>query len=204
MKLFYKGPGNLIGDYTKGKTFLYSFVSKNNKNHNVKLTPKDTTHFSVTLDNTQELEIELFEHIPIFSANNHTTRLLVTISGIKQEMIVSNEEESGNFTVFLEGSHKQFSVENSTALKSLLSPNQSQLTHNGINALFAPMPSVINEILIEPGEKIYTDDPVIRIETMKMVITLSAPRDCFVDTIFVEEQQTVQKDHKLVTFKDSI
>ena len=63
----------------------------------------------------------------------------------------------------------------------------------------APMPSQIVKILIEPGQKVQVDDPLMIISSMKMENTLTAEKNGKVSDVFVKEGQNVEAGYLLLT-----
>lgn len=70
-----------------------------------------------------------------------------------------------------------------------------------INELKAPMPGVVLDIKIAPGDEIKKGDPLIILEAMKMENVLSAPVDCIISSIEVKKKETVEKNTLLIKFK---
>lgn len=71
------------------------------------------------------------------------------------------------------------------------------------NAVVAPFPGVVSDILVEPGCFVSGGDPVVIIEAMKMLHTLAAAGPGLVDEVRVSPGDTVMTDQVLVTFRDS-
>lgn len=62
----------------------------------------------------------------------------------------------------------------------------------------APMTGKILEILIEPGDKVGTDDEVIIMDAMKMEIPVVSPANGTVKEIKVKEGESVKTDQILI------
>lgn len=69
------------------------------------------------------------------------------------------------------------------------------------NAVVAPFPGVVSDVLVKPGSSVSGGDPVVIIEAMKMLHTLSAVGSGLVDEIRVSPGDTVMTDQVLVTFQ---
>ena len=69
------------------------------------------------------------------------------------------------------------------------------------NAVVAPFPGVVSDILVEPGCFVSGGDPVVIIEAMKMLHTLAAAGPGLVDEVRVSPGDTVMTDQVLVTFR---
>jgi len=66
----------------------------------------------------------------------------------------------------------------------------------------APMPGTVLRILVEPGEKVQRDQPLIVMESMKMEMTLSASAEGSIAEVACSEGQMVQMGAVLVRFED--
>jgi len=71
-------------------------------------------------------------------------------------------------------------------------------TGSGDDELRADMPGVVVAVRCQIGDSVNTGDPVLTIESMKMQITLTAPRTGIVAAIHYELNQAFQKGAVLV------
>ncbi|MDJ0764573.1 MAG: acetyl-CoA carboxylase biotin carboxyl carrier protein subunit [Myxococcota bacterium] len=62
----------------------------------------------------------------------------------------------------------------------------------------APMVGKIVSILVEAGQKVAEDDPVVMLEAMKVEMPVVAPEDGVVKAIHVKEGDTVDNEKVLV------
>ncbi|MBJ6108526.1 biotin/lipoyl-binding protein [Hymenobacter sp. BT523] len=69
-----------------------------------------------------------------------------------------------------------------------------------VNELKAPMPGLIVDIRVAPGQAVQKGDPLLVLEAMKMENILKAPADGTVSTIKVTLRDNVQKGQVLVQF----
>lgn len=69
-----------------------------------------------------------------------------------------------------------------------------------INELKAPMPGLIVDIRVQPGQAVLKGDPLLVLEAMKMENILKAPADGTVGSIKVALRDNVQKGQVLVQF----
>lgn len=70
-----------------------------------------------------------------------------------------------------------------------------------IPSLRAPMPGVITEILVQPGDRVKYSQPLCTLEAMKMKNAVRSPRDGIVAAIEVSPGQTVAHGQVLLTFQ---
>ncbi|MBK8270036.1 MAG: hypothetical protein IPK83_17765 [Planctomycetes bacterium] len=68
----------------------------------------------------------------------------------------------------------------------------------GGNAITAPMPGTILKILVNAGDTVTAHQPIVVMESMKMEMTLSAPRDGRVKDVMCAEGELVEMSKVLV------
>ena len=69
-----------------------------------------------------------------------------------------------------------------------------------VNELKAPMPGLIVDIRVQPGQTVQKGDPLLVLEAMKMENILKAPADGTVSSLKVSLRDNVQKGQVLVQF----
>ncbi|GAA4348218.1 acetyl-CoA carboxylase biotin carboxyl carrier protein subunit [Hymenobacter saemangeumensis] len=69
-----------------------------------------------------------------------------------------------------------------------------------VNELKAPMPGLIVDVRVQPGQAVQKGDPLLVLEAMKMENILKAPADGTVASIKVNLRDNVQKGQVLVQF----
>lgn len=69
-----------------------------------------------------------------------------------------------------------------------------------VNELKAPMPGLILDILVEPGQEIKKGDQLLILEAMKMENVLKAPGDGIVSSVEVTKSNSVEKGQILIKF----
>ncbi|NUO00785.1 MAG: acetyl-CoA carboxylase biotin carboxyl carrier protein subunit [Saprospiraceae bacterium] len=67
-----------------------------------------------------------------------------------------------------------------------------------INAVHAPMPGLVFEIVVKPGDEVHRGDPILILEAMKMENVLKSPGDGVIKTICVEKGAPVEKGQLLI------
>ena len=67
--------------------------------------------------------------------------------------------------------------------------------------LKAPMPGLVIETRVQPGDTVKEGDPLLVLEAMKMENVLKAPADVEIDEICVEAGQSIEKNTTLITYK---
>jgi biotin carboxyl carrier protein len=64
--------------------------------------------------------------------------------------------------------------------------------------VIAPMVGKVVKVLVEVGQSVEEDEPVLMLEAMKVEMPVVAPEDGTVKAILVKEGQTVESDMVLV------
>ncbi len=77
----------------------------------------------------------------------------------------------------------------------------STANSNKINHIKAPMPGLVLDIRVKPGQEISKGDAVLVLEAMKMENILKSPSDAVVKSIEVESGIAVEKGQVLVLFE---
>ena len=80
-------------------------------------------------------------------------------------------------------------------------PAISKAAVNKANAVKAPLPGVITDILVAEGDEVKAGDTVIVLEAMKMANNLSAEKDGKVTAICVKIGESVMEDDALVVIE---
>lgn len=76
----------------------------------------------------------------------------------------------------------------------------SNAAANKVNELKAPMPGLIVDIRVEPGQTVQKGEPLLVLEAMKMENILKAPTDVTISAIKISLRDNVQKGQVLVQF----
>ncbi|WP_242926669.1 biotin/lipoyl-containing protein [Pontibacter vulgaris] len=69
-----------------------------------------------------------------------------------------------------------------------------------VNDVKAPMPGLILEIKVQPGQEVKKGDPIMILEAMKMENILKSPGDGIVKEVKVQPRQNVEKNQVLIQF----
>ncbi len=69
-----------------------------------------------------------------------------------------------------------------------------------VKEIKAPMPGMVLNILVKPGDAVKKNDPVLVLEAMKMENLIKAPGDAVVAMIHAEKGKPVEKGQLLVSF----
>lgn len=69
-----------------------------------------------------------------------------------------------------------------------------------VKEIKAPMPGMVLNILVKPGDTVKKNDPVLILEAMKMENMIKAPGDATVSAVHAEKGKAVEKGQLLVSF----
>ena len=135
-----------------------------------------------------------------------------TINGNKYEVVVGDitdniatltvngEEYTVEMEKQAEPEKKKPVVKAATAAASDDAP-ANKAAVNKANAIKAPLPGVITDILVAEGDEVKAGDTVIVLEAMKMANNLTAEKDGKVTTICVKIGESVMEDDALVVIE---
>lgn len=77
----------------------------------------------------------------------------------------------------------------------------SAMTEQKLTELKAPMPGLVLDLLVAPGQEVQKGDALLILEAMKMENSIKCPGDAVVKEIKVEKGQSVEKNQVLITFE---
>lgn len=115
------------------------------------------------------------------------------------EAIVNEQNE--HWEVLIHGELYAVQVQDERSYR-LAQARGSVLPETGNVTLKSPMPGVILDLLVAPGDKVEKDEKVIILESMKMENELRAGRDGLVMRLHVEKGASVEKNQELLTIGD--
>ena len=137
-----------------------------------------------------------------------------TINGNKYEVVVGDITDNiatltvngEEFKVEMEREpepeKKKPTIRPAAAAESAAAPAATDsATVNKANAIKAPLPGVITDILVEVGQEVAAGDNVIVLEAMKMANNLQAEKAGKVTAICVQVGQSVMEDEPLVVIE---
>ena len=70
-----------------------------------------------------------------------------------------------------------------------------------VNNIKAPMPGLIIDVKIQPGDTVQLNDPLLVLEAMKMENVLKSPGEGIVKTVTVKKGDKVEKNQVLIEFQ---
>lgn len=159
----------------------------------------DDKIFSISVDNGQfEIDGEAFPtdiqkigpgrfHI----ISNHKTFLVE---------VISNDNKSKNYKIKVNGTVYPIQVADKmdALLKKMGIDTSSEDRTIDINA---PMPGLILEIAVKPGEKVNPGDKLLVLEAMKMENIIKSPGEAVIDQVKVNVGESVEFGQTLMNFE---
>ena len=152
--------------------------------------------FEPNLDgHAAEINGEKWEWVP--QGNNRA--LLVGPQNTLSIDVVSVNREQRRVTIQYKGMKHEFKVSEplDELLKSMGLDNAMQTK---ISELKAPMPGLVLDVLVSPGQAVQKGDKLLVLEAMKMENAIKAPADAVVGAIRCEKGQAVDKNQVLLSF----
>lgn len=102
-------------------------------------------------------------------------------------------------TALIEVNGRQYRVEIKEPIDRLLKEmGLNERVNRKINQIKAPMPGMVLKIMVEPGQQLQKDDPLLVLEAMKMENIFKTPEAAIVKEIKVKEQTAVEKGQVLI------
>ncbi len=128
------------------------------------------------------------------------TRSLLLVDNHSYEVDVRGADTNGSRTVFMQGTEVPVTVESYNLAQMRKTAGIS--ARPSVEKMFkAPMPGLVMQIKVEPGQQVKAGDPLVVIEAMKMENILKATGKATVKAVHVEQGQSVEKGDKLVEFE---
>ncbi|WP_439881309.1 acetyl-CoA carboxylase biotin carboxyl carrier protein subunit [Pontibacter sp. MBLB2868] len=113
--------------------------------------------------------------------------------------LVETDYQAKTFTFKINGIKQTVNVKDRFDLL-LDKLGMSDVNTNKVNDVKAPMPGLVLEIKVQPGQEVKKGDPILILEAMKMENILKSPGDGTVKEIKVQARQNVEKNQVLILF----
>ncbi|MBR9861413.1 acetyl-CoA carboxylase biotin carboxyl carrier protein subunit [bacterium] len=113
--------------------------------------------------------------------------------------ILKKDHLNGNLSLKVNG--RVFETHHTFKLEELLKSMGLSAGKKKQKDIKAPMPGLVLDILIEPGQEVKEGDDLIILEAMKMENVLKAPHEGVIGQISVEKQSKVDKNQVLLSYE---
>jgi biotin carboxyl carrier protein len=161
------------------------------KDKNYKITLNDHSTSGTINQNSFTLDISKLNPTRIHALINHQSYNIELLSINKEEKKVTLTVNGHKYEVKLEDQYDHL-------LKNL---GLDILTKNKINEIKAPMPGLVVNVLVNQGDVVEKDHPLLVLEAMKMENILKSPGRGMVKKINVSKGQAVEKNNVLIQFE---
>ncbi|MGV3540955.1 MAG: biotin/lipoyl-containing protein [Rufibacter sp.] len=113
--------------------------------------------------------------------------------------LLETEPETKTFKIKVNGTVHTLHVKDRMDLL-LESLGMGEALTQKVNDIKAPMPGLILDIKVTPGQEVKKGDPILILEAMKMENIIKSPGDGVVSDIKVNVRQNVEKNQVLIVF----
>ena len=114
--------------------------------------------------------------------------------------VVKADYENKAFNIVVNG--REYDVQAKDDFDVLLDKmGLTSLSQHKVNNLKAPMPGLVLDVLVSPGQDVVKDTPLVILEAMKMENVLKSPGEGKVKSLGVKKGDAVEKNHVLLTFE---
>ncbi len=131
---------------------------------------------------------------------NDETLLLITPNKVYTITCLNINHETKTLTLLYNGNKFNASITEpideilkSMGLENALTPKISDMK--------APMPGLVLQVLVNPGDEVNKGDKILVLEAMKMENAIKSPTDGIVNDVHVSQGMAVDKNQVLITFK---
>ncbi len=131
---------------------------------------------------------------------NDETLLLITPNKVYTITCLNINHETKTLTLLYNGNKFNASITEpideilkSMGLENALTPKISDMK--------APMPGLVLQVLVNPGDEVNKGDKILVLEAMKMENAIKSPTDGIVNDVHVSQGMAVDKNQILITFK---
>ncbi len=96
--------------------------------------------------------------------------------------------------------NQDFDLKMVDPMDKLLNQLGMQVRSNVVKEIKAPMPGLIHDILVNPGQAVKKGDSLLILEAMKMENIIKSPGDAEVKAVLVKQGENVEKNNILIQF----
>lgn len=159
------------------------------------------TNFVLRVDDVFDfnLKAENAENLNIVSISETEAHAILNNQSFHIEFLKSDFQNK-TYSVVVNGTIHQVVI--STPLDQLI--KEMGLSLGSVqtdNEVYAPMPGIILEVQVKPGDEVSQGDYLCVLEAMKMENALTAPQSGTIKSVYVEKGETVDKGKLLIEFE---
>jgi biotin carboxyl carrier protein len=158
----------------------------------------DLKQYKANVNNRFELDVH-FDHIENLDAVDIQNGRLHIIKQGRTYIAEVIESDFYKKSFLIEVNGNVYTVELADAFDQLVKQlGLSIAVDRKISEIPAPMPGLVLEIMVKPGEEIQEGTPLLILEAMKMENILKAPGKGVIGSVEVEKGQAVEKGQLLI------
>ena len=156
------------------------------------LNVNDQFSFSVSEKDVEQLDVQ---------QKTEDTMHLIHENKSVDVKIISTDFINKKYSVTVNSNHYQIKI--GTPLDALIDAmGLAKGPITAINDIKAPMPGLILDVSVKPGDAVNEGDYLLVLEAMKMENALTAPRDGVVKAVSIKKGDTVDKGQLLIEMEE--
>jgi len=113
--------------------------------------------------------------------------------------VIKHDPQTKTMQVLVNGN--KYNLELRDKYDELLSSLGMNVTAKAVKEMKAPMPGMVLDVMVKPGDSVNKDQALLVLEAMKMENVLKSPGDAVVKSIVVTKGTAVEKNQVLITFE---
>lgn len=145
---------------------------------------------------TFEFDRKEVEALDLRESKDSQVHVLNDAKSVKAEVLISDFHNK-KYSVAINGNTYEINIANKLDLL-IEEMGLSLGTSTLVNDIKAPMPGIILEVAVKPGDTVKEGDNLLILEAMKMENTLNSSRDGVIKSVEVSVGQTVDKNQLLI------
>jgi len=146
-----------------------------------------------------ELSKEQIDELDVLELNKDHYHLLKNNKSFETKIIAS-EFHDKQYSVEINGSLYEVKISNDLDL--LIKAMGFEVGESKkVNAIYAPMPGLIYDIMVKKGDTVTEEQPLLILEAMKMENIISSPRDGVIKEVHITKGQAIEKKYLLIEFE---
>ncbi len=164
--------------------------------------------YKATINNQKALQVEKENgyhkidenalYLDIANVKNNQFHILQNGISYNATLVEKNDR---NLTIKVNGNLYEVAIEDEYDL--LLEQLGMEFGKAGLlEDIKAPMPGMVVEVKVQPGDTVTKDQPLVILEAMKMENVLKAPADATIGSVSVNQEDKVDKNQVLITFEE--
>ena len=160
-------------------------------NISYKVKVNDNSEFEVTSQDISALDS--------VKVSNQSYHILDNNTSYKAEILASNFNKK-TYTVNINNNNYTVNIEND--LDQLIKSLGFEIgASKKVNEIKAPMPGLILDVMVKPGDQVSVDTPLLILEAMKMENSILSPREGIIKSVSGGKGTTVDKGELLIEFE---